>query len=150
MADFNTITREQPERRLFWAILVLPAALYLGTLCGMKLRRRSRAVQPDIMARRAAREFFRQYRKSSLTCRELLQLIRDFLNHRFGLSYGSLTPQEAVKILIERGVAPDTAEKLNDIMQQLENAEYTGKGMETAAVDTDFVKVIKRIEKESR
>ena len=72
------------------------------------------------------------------------------MNRRFGLSYGSLTPQESVEILIAQGVGADTAEKLQTIMRQLENAEYTGKGMEAAAPDSDLVPLIKRIEKESR
>ena len=52
--------------------------------------------------------------------------------------------------MIAQGVGADTAEKLQNIMLQLENAEYTGKGAETAAVDSDLVPLIKRIEKESR
>ena len=150
MQNFKTVSRIQLESWLFWAMLVLPFALYLGTLGGLKLRRHSRAGQPDIMAKKAAREFNKHYRKRELTSRILLQLIRDYLNHRFGLSYGSLTPQESVKILISQGVGADTAEALQKIMLQLENAEYTGKGMEAAAIDSDLVLLIKRIEKESR
>lgn len=150
MQKFKTVKRLQLESWLFWAMSGLPFALYLGTLCGLKLRRHSRAGQPDIMAKKAARAFYKQYRKSELTYNKLLQLIREYLNSRFGLSYGSLTPQEAVKILISQGVGADTAETLQNIMQQLENAEYTGKGMEAAAIDSDLVLLIKRIEKESR
>jgi hypothetical protein len=150
MQNFKTVSRLQLESRLFWAMLVLPFALYLGTLGGLKLRRHSRAGQPDIMAKKAAREFNKHYRKRELTSRILLHLIRDYLNHRFGLSYGSLTPQESVKILISQGVGGDTAEALQNIMLQLENAEYTGQGMEAAAIDSDLVLLIKRIEKESR
>jgi hypothetical protein len=150
MQNFKTVSRLQLESRLFWAMLVLPFALYLGTLGGLKLRRHSRAGQPDIMAKKAAREFNKHYRKHELTSRTLLQLIRNYLNHRFGLSYGSLTPQESVKILISQGVGADTAEALQNIMLQLENAEYTGQGMEAVAIDSDLVLLIKRIEKESR
>ena len=150
MQNFKTVSRLQLESWLFWAMLGLPFALYLGTLGGLKLRRHSRAGQPDIMAKKAAREFNKHYRKRELTSRILLQLIRDYLNHRFGLSYGSLTPQESVKILISQGVGADTAEALQKIMLQLENAEYTGKGMEASAIDSDLVLLIKRIEKESR
>ena len=76
--------------------------------------------------------------------------IRDYLNRRFGLSYGSLTPQESVKILTSQGVGADTAAALQNIMLQLENAEYTGKGMEAVDSNSDLVPLIKRIEKESR
>jgi hypothetical protein len=150
MQNFKTDNLLQLERWLFWALLGLPFALYLGTLVGMKLRRHSRAGQSDMMAKKAARAFYKQYRKRELAAGKLLQLIRDYLNSRFGLSYGSLTPQESVKILISQGVGADTAEKLQNIMLQLENAEYTGQGMEAAAIDSDLVPLIKRIEKESR
>ena len=150
MQNFETVNRLQPESWLFWALLGLPFALYLGMLGSMKLRRHSRAGQPDMVAKKAARTFYKQYRKRELSARKLLQLIRGYLNSRFGLSYGSLTPQESVKILIAQGVGADTAEKLQSIMLQLENAEYTGQGMEAAAIDSDLVPLIKRIEKECR
>ncbi|MCW9038862.1 MAG: hypothetical protein OQJ76_00045, partial [Rhodospirillales bacterium] len=63
MQNFTTVNRLQLERWLFWAMLGLPVVLYLGTLGGLKLRRHSRAGQPDIMAKKAARVFYRQYRK---------------------------------------------------------------------------------------
>jgi len=150
MQNFKTGSRLQLESWLFWTLLGLPLALYLGTLGGMKLRRHARAVGPDIMAKKAAGEFYKRYRRRGLTSGNLLQLIRDYLNRRFGLSYGSLTPQESVKILTSQGVGADTAAALQNIMLQLENAEYTGKGMEAAAIDSDLVPLIKRIEKESR
>jgi len=150
MQNFKTVNRLELENWLFWALLGLPVMLYLGTLGGMKLRRHSRAGQPEIMAKKAAGEFYRQYRKGELTAGNLLQLIRDYLNGRFGLSYGSLTPQESVKILISRGVDAETAEALQNIMRQLENAEYTGQGMTAAAINSDLVPLIKQIEKESR
>jgi hypothetical protein len=150
MQNFNTVNRLQLESWLIWALLGLPFALYLGTLGGLKLRRHARAVQPDIMAKKAAGEFYKQYRRRELTTGKLLQLIRDYLNRRFGLSYGSLTPRESVKILTSQGVGADTAAALQNIMLQLENDEYTGKGLEAVTIDSDLVPLIKRIEKESR
>jgi hypothetical protein len=150
MQNFKTVDRLQLENWLFWALLGLPFVLYLGTLCGIKLRRQSRAGQPDIMAKKAAREFHKHYRKRGLTAGGLLQLIRDYLNSRFGLSYGSVTPAEAARILVSRGVGDDTAAELQNIMQQLENAEYTGQGNEPAIIEQDLAPLIKQIEKECR
>ncbi len=150
MQDFKTFSRLQRESWIFWTILGLPLLLYLATLCGMKLRRNSRAGQPDMMAKKAAREFFKQYHKSEHTAATLLLLVREYLNNRFSLSYGSLTPPEIFKILTSQGVGTETAEKMQIIMQQLENAEYTGQGMEAAAVDADLVPFIRKIEKEIR
>jgi hypothetical protein len=150
MQNFKTANRFELENWVFRALLGLPVLLYLGTLGGMTLRRRSRAGQPEIMAKKAAREFYRHYRKGRLSAGSLLQLIRDYLNRRFGLSYGSVTSQESVKILISHGVGADTAEALQNIMLQLENAEYTGQGMAAGAIDRDLVPLIKQIEKQSR
>ena len=150
MQDFKTFSRLQRESWIFWTMLGLPLVLYLATLGGMKLRRHSRVGQPDMLAKKAARKFYKQYHKSEHTAVKLLLLIREYLNNRFGLSYGSLTAQEAFEILTSQGVGTETAEKTQKTMQRLENAEYTGKGMEAAAVDADLVPLIKRIEKESR
>ena len=150
MQEFKASGRLQQESWIFGATLGLPLVLYLGTLCGIKLRRNTRTGQPDMMAKKAAREFFKRYHKSDHTAAMLLLQVREYLNNRFGLSYGSLTPQEAFEILTSQGVGTETAEKMQKIMQLLENAEYTGKGMEASALDTDLVPFIKRIEKESR
>ena len=150
MQSFKTHHQLERERWIIWAMLGLPFALYVGTLCGIKLRRKSRAGQPDNLAKKAAREFNKQLRAEGLTCSRLLQLIRDYLNHRFGLSYGSLTPREAVDILLSRGVNGDTAANLQGIMQQMENAEYTGKGHVVAKIDFDLAQLIRQIEKEAR
>ena len=150
MPDFKTSNRLQLGSWLFWTLASLPLMLYLGVLGGMKLRRTAVAGQSEIMAKKAAREFYKQYRQSAPTCSKLLQLIRDYLNRRFSLAYGALTPGEAGNILNSRGVAADTAAKLQNIMQQLENAEYTGRGSETANVEPDLVQLVKQIEKAVR
>jgi hypothetical protein len=150
LQNFKTVRRLQRNRWIFWAMLVFPFVLYVSALCGIKLRRQSRREQPENLAKKASREFHKQLRSERLTCSRLLQLIRDYLNNRFGLSYGSLTPAEASNILISHGVSAETAGMLQHTMQFMENAEYTGKGNEDARVDTDLTKLIKQIEREAR
>jgi hypothetical protein len=150
MQDFKTADRLQLEGWLLAAMFGLPLILYLGALGGLKLGRRSAAGQADARAKKAAREFFRHYRRGRLTYSELLEQIRDYLNHRFGLSYGSLTAQESGRILSAKGVGAGTVEKMQTVVQQIENAAYTGKGQEPAAIETDLVPLIKKIEKECR
>ena len=150
MQSFKTHHQLERGRWIIWAMLGLPFAIYVGTLCSVKLRRKSRTGRAENLAKKAARIFNKKLRSERLNSNELLQLIRDYLNHRFGLSYGSLTPQEAADILISRGVNGKTAENLQGIMQQMENAEYTGKGHEVAKIDFDLAQLIRQIEKESR
>ena len=95
-------------------------------------------------------ELIETYRKDLYINAYKEAVVREYLNNRFSLSYGALTPQEAFEILTSQGVDKKTAERMQIIMQQLENAEYTGQGREAAAADTDLVPLIKRIEKESR
>ncbi len=148
--DFKTADRLQLEGWLLAVMFGLPLIVYLGTLGGLKLGRRSAAGQADARAKKAAREFFRHYRRGPLTYSQLLEQIRDYLNHRFGLSYGSLTAQESGRILSSNGVGAATVEKMQTVVQKIENAAYTGRGQEPAAVETDLVPLIKKIEKECR
>ncbi len=150
LQNFKTDRRLQRDRWIFWAMLVFPFVLYVSALCGIKLRRQSRQGQPENLAKKASRVFNKQLRSERLTCSRLLQLIRDYMNNRFGLSYGSLTPVEASNILISHGVNAETAGMLQQTMQLMENAEYTGKGNEDASVDTDLTKLVRQIEKEAQ
>jgi len=150
MQDFRTTRRLRLEGWLLMVMLTLPFIVYLGALCGFKLRRSATADQADIKAKKAARMFFRQYGRGNLAAGEMLELIREYLNMRFRLSYGSLTPAEASKILRDGGVHADTAQKLHDLVQRCENAVYSGKGDEVVRPDVDLGQLIKKIEKECR
>ena len=148
--DFRSTKRLRLEGWLLTVMFALPFIIYVGTLCGFKLRRPTVAGQADINAKKAARRFYRQYGRGRPAAGELHELIRDYLNSRFGLSYGSLTPAEAVKILTAGGAGADTAKKLQDWMQRCENAVYSGKGNEVVHTGEDLVRLIKQIEKEVR
>ncbi len=150
MQDFRTTKRLQLEGWLLTAMFALPFIIYLGTLCGFKLRRSTATGQADINAKKAARRFYKQYGRGGLAAGELLELIRDYLNNRFAVSYGSLTPAEAATILMDGGVGADTAEKLRACMQRCEDAVYSGKGDEVVHPGEDLVQLIKKIEKERR
>jgi len=150
MPDFGTANRLHLEGWLLTAMFGLPFIIYLAALCGFKLRRSTAAGQAEIAAKKAARRFCRKYGRGGLAAAELLELLRDYLNNRFALSYGSLTPPEAFRILREGGVGAGTAEKLQGIIQHCENAVYSGKGEEVVPAAEDLVRLIKKIEKESR
>jgi hypothetical protein len=150
MQDFGTTKRLQLEGWLLTAMFALPFIIYLGALCGFKLRRSTAAGQADINAKKAARRFYKQYGRGGLAAGELLELIRDYLNNRFGVSYGSLTPAEAGTILMDGGIGAGTAEKLRACMQRCEDAVYSGKGDAVVHPGEDLVQLIKKIEKERR
>ena len=70
------------------------------------------------------------------------------MNDRLGLSLGSLTPGEASDILRSKGVSPQTAERLQGVLQRLETNIYVGKGEATCDIGDDMSSLIKQIEKE--
>jgi hypothetical protein len=104
----------------------------------------------EFEAKKAARRFFKRYGRGGLAAGELLESIREYLNKRFRLSYGSLTPAEAYKILRDGGIGAATAEKLHDLVQRCENAVYSGKGDAGVVTEEDPVHLIKKIEKQCR
>ena len=57
---------------------------------------------------------------------ECIDLFRDYLNDRFQLSLGSLTAAEAEKVLLQKGISEETAERTRLLMQHFENVIYTG------------------------
>jgi hypothetical protein len=81
---------------------------------------------------------------------ELALSIRDFLNDRFDLALGSLTPDEGAEILKSKGVSLETAQRFRSVLQGLEGAVYTGKGHECRDIPEDVPKLIKQIQKEIR
>ena len=87
-------------------------------------------------------------KKGRLGAADVTDSVRDYLNARFGLLLGSLTPDEAADILTSKGVRPETSAKLRTILRELENAIYTGKGTELREVGVDLPKLIKQIERE--
>ena len=81
---------------------------------------------------------------------ELTLAVRDYLNDRFDLTLGSVTPDDAVRILESNGVQPDTARHLGELLGRIEDAVYSGKGREPFEVAEEIPKIIKQIEKEIR
>jgi len=150
LQDFRAADGLQLGAWLLTAMFALPFIIYLAALCGFKLRRSAVAGQAEINAKKAARRFRRHYGRGEVSAAGLLELIRDYFNDRFGLSYGALTSAELVEILSARGISADTTEKLKACMQNCENAVYSGKGDAVVRIEADPVKLIRRIERESR
>jgi len=148
--DLSTGFQVRPGGRISWLILAAPFFVYLMTFWGLRFRRKSEMSGAAIRAKKAARKLILQCRKSELSSSALTLSIRDYLNDRFGLSLGSLTPDEAVAILRSHGVGLGTAEKLQSMLKRLEDIIYTGKGNEPCGMSEDISRLIKQIEKEIR
>jgi hypothetical protein len=134
---------------LFWLVLFGPFSIYLMLLVGIKLSRRS----PERMARFRSKNAFRQLskrcRQDTPSCADLIDAFRDYLNGRFNLSIGTLTPDEVEKLLQARGVATDTAKKIRTLIQRLENAVYAGDDGKPVDATTDLLRLAKTLEKKT-
>lgn len=135
---------------ILWIILIAPVFVYAATFSVLKLNKKSSRSTAALRAKKAAKTLTQQCRKRKLRPYDLTSSIRQYLNERFDLSLGTLTPDEAADILLSKGVNVATAEKLRAVLQQLEDAVYTGKGQETCVMGEDMPKLIRQIEKEIR
>ena len=148
--DVMTVTATRPWGFLLPVFLLIPVLAYILTLFILKFHQKSRATSALTTAKKAAGIFVKQCKKGRLGAADLTEAVRDYLNARFGLLLGSLTPDEAADILTSKGIRQETIEKLRKILRELENAIYTGKGSELREAGEDLPKLIKQIEKEIR
>jgi hypothetical protein len=148
--DLSTGTRVKPGGLISWMILFAPLFIYAATFLGLKFRKKSEESVAAAKSKKAAKNFTRQYRQQGLSPSHLTLAIRDYLNGRLGLSLGSLTPSEAAEILKSNGVSHETAKKVKNVLQRLEDAIYTGKGQEPCPMGEDMPGLIRQIEKEIR
>jgi hypothetical protein len=135
---------------VFWAILIIPFFAYGVTFFILKFNRKTTVSVAAARARKAAKILIQECHKGELSSNHLTSSIRRYLNERFNLSLGSLTPDEAADIVGSRGVSATTSERLRRTLQELEDAIYTGKGQETCHMRGDIPELIKQIEKEIR
>jgi hypothetical protein len=135
---------------VFWAILMIPFFAYAVTFFIQKFHRKTTMSVAAARARKAAKTLIRECQKGGLSSNHLTSSIRRYLNERFNLSLGSLTPDEAADIVGSRGVSATTSERLRRTLKELEDAIYTGKGQETCDMGGDIPELIKQIEKEIR
>jgi len=138
----------RPGGLVFWVLTLAPVLAYALTFCGMRFRKKSAGAVAATRAKKAANTIVRKCRHGQVRPSDLALHIRDYLNDRFGLSLGSLTPGEGAEILKSNGVSLNTAEKLRAVLERLEDAVYTGKGHEACDIGENIPKLIKQIEKE--
>ena len=68
----------------------------------------------------------------------------------FSCPSGPLTPADVPKLLVERGVAPRTAEGLRNVLEDLEGRIYTGGEATCGSAIQAIQELIKQMEKELR
>ena len=135
---------------LFWLVLFGPPSIYLLLLGGLKLGKRSPERMAQFRSKNAFKQLSKRCRHDVPSCADLIDAFRDYLNDRFNLAIGTLTPDDAEKILLKEGVATDTAIKIRALIQRLENALYAGDDAKPTSARTDLVRLVKTLEKDSQ
>ena len=79
-----------------------------------------------------------------------MKVFQEYLNDRFGLSLGALTPYEAAKILKDGGVSGETADAVRDELTTLEGALYSGGEGAGLSAAGHLSRLVKSAERELR
>jgi len=133
-----------------WALFFAPPCLFGLVFCGTRLQRKTEADRAYLKSKKAAKACMHACRHDGQRPNDVILAVRTYLNDRLGLSLGSLTPLEAFDILTSRGVATEAAKGLQEILQKLESAIYTGEGEKACGVGKEMAHIIKRIDKKIR
>ncbi len=135
---------------VFWLALLGPFSVYMMTFFTLKLRKRSPELLTQSRSRKASKELMKQCQKDGLRCHQLIDAVKDYLNHRFNLSIGVLTAEEAVRVLRMQGIKAENAERMGALVGEIEDAVYSGKGQERTDLGKEVSDFVKAIEKEIR
>lgn len=148
--DLTAPSDMQPKGLAVWLVLAAPPFVFGAFNSGKRIRRKSGRALAAARARKAAGAFFKVCRERALPAEGLAEAVRDYLNERFALTLGTLTPNEAFEILRSRGVHLETAQYLKNALRQLEDTIYTGKGSDPCPMGEDVNRIVRKIEKELR
>ncbi|HBF43236.1 MAG TPA: hypothetical protein DDW42_06315 [Desulfobacteraceae bacterium] len=139
-----------PRNILSLLFMVGPLFIYFAAFFALRYKKRSKGSSAAVKAKKAAKKLTQKCRGKNFSSGDLILYIRDYLNERFGLSIGSMTPDDAIEILKARGVSDQTAKKLQVILQGLESSIYSGKGQGPVDIEENIPRLINKIERELR
>ena len=135
---------------LFWLALFGPFSIYLMLWGAIKLGKRSPDRITQSRSKNAFRKLSKRCRQDIAGCSDLIDAFREYLNSRFDLSIGTLTSDEAEKILRAKGAGTDTTNKICALILRLENAVYAGDDAKPENATTELLGLVRRLEKECR
>jgi len=146
--DFESGFLARSAGSLLWSLLVAPFLAWGAAFCRIRFRKDSAKASVLAKTKKAGSVLIKKCRHGDLSAADLAEAIRDYLNDRFTLSHGSLTPQEAFEILTSRGVRPQAAQRLDGILQRLEDDIYSGGANDACDMEDGIPNIIKEIEKD--
>ncbi len=130
-------------------ILLLPVIIYLVVAIILRLKRKNVELAHSIRSKKAAKAFAAVYGKKSLSASETMESLQTFINDRFGLAMGIITPDEMRDILTEHKVSRELVERFHGLYASLQQAVYTGRGDQPVPFDEDLERLIRQIDREA-
>ena len=134
----------------FQLALIGPLLIYLILLGSLKLRNQSPERLALSKSRNAFKALTKHCKQNQPCCADLIDVFKNYLNDRFGLSVGTLTADDADGFLQKQGANSETARKMCLLIQRLENTVYAGENLKNTDAANDLIELVKALEKEIR
>ena len=132
---------------VFWFVLVGPLFIYLMLLGALRVQRLSPERLAQSISKKAFSTLKKRCQKDQISYEDLINAFKDYLNDRCSLSIGTLTADDAEKILRDQGVDVDTAKSMRSLVQRFETAVYAGNHFNDLDAVGELLGLAKVIEK---
>ncbi|MDL1983280.1 MAG: BatD family protein [Deltaproteobacteria bacterium] len=135
--------------KIFILLLPAPPFIFLALLAGRKLFKNNNKNILNIRSRNAGKNFLKKVQGRDLSPEEIHAAVLNYLNTRFLLKGGLLTPNEVYDLLINRGASPETASMLKNSIAQIESVIFTGeKSNSLAQIQDELTGILKSVDQE--
>lgn len=149
MQAFDPGLNIRQHRTMSIIILLAPPLIFLAVFLTVHLKKKSIDQKMAIRARKATKVFIVRLGGEDFSAAQALEAIRDFVNDRFSLSLGLITPDEAGSIVELHGASEETGIRLRDAVKRLQESVYSGAGKNPADSGYDLIQLIRRIDREA-
>lgn len=135
--------------KIFILLLLAPPFIFLALLAGRKLFKNNNKNILNISSRNAGKNFLKKVQGRDLSPEEIHAAVLNYLNTRFLLKGGLLTPNEVYDLLINKGASPETASMLKNSIAQIESVIFTGeKSNSLAQIQDELTGILKSVDQE--
>ena len=135
--------------KIFIFLLLAPPFIFLALLAGRKLFKNNNKNILNIRSRNACKNFLKKVQGRDLSPEEIHAEVLNYLNTRFLLKGGLLTPNEVYDLLINHGASPETAAMLKNSIVRIESVIFTGeKSNSLAQIRDELTGILKSVDQE--
>ncbi|RLC02756.1 MAG: hypothetical protein DRH90_13050 [Deltaproteobacteria bacterium] len=132
---------------VLWFVLVGPLFIYLMLLGALRVQRLSPERLAQSISKKAFSTLKKRCQKDQISYEDLINAFKDYLNDRCSLSIGTLTADDAEKILRDQGVDAETAKNMRSLVQRFETAVYAGNHFNDSDAVGELLGLARVIEK---